>query len=104
MAKGKNTNKKQRKSKKTEFPTDCGDLVISCSEELLGKMIQHFNDSEGSEELLWVKGIVLRICGGSPSNSKSVVQSVQLGNVYISNLYGDYKNGDVKLYEVSVED
>ena len=30
-------------------------------------------------------------------------QSVELSNVYISNLQGDYKNGDVKLCEDSVE-
>ena len=54
-------------------------------------MIQHFTDSEESEELLWVKGIVFRICGVSPSNPKFVVQSVELDNVYISNLYEDYK-------------
>ena len=45
--------------------------------DLLGKMILHFTDSEESEELLWVKGIVLRIYGGSPSNPKFVVQSVE---------------------------
>ena len=67
-------------------------------------MIQHFTDSEESDELLWVKGIVLKICSGSPSNPKFVVQSVDLGNVYISILYEDYKNGDLKLCEVSVED
>ena len=54
-------------------------------------MILHFTDSEESEELLWVKGIVLRIYGGSPSNPKFVVQSLEWGNVYISNLYEDYK-------------
>ena len=63
---------------KTKFPTNCGgDLVISCPKDLLGKMILHFTDSEESEELLWVKGIVLRIYGGSPSNPKFVVQSVE---------------------------
>ena len=67
-------------------------------------MIQHFTDREESEEVFWVKGIVLRICGGSPSDPKFLVQSVELGIVYISNLYEDYINGDVKLCGVSVED
>ena len=104
MTKRKKTNKKQRKSKKSKFTTNSGDLVSSCPKDLLGKMIQHFTYSEESAELLWVKGSVLRICGGSPSNPKFVVLSVDLGNICISNLYEDYKNGDVKLCEVLVED
>ena len=105
LAKGKKTNKKQRnKKKKSKYGTTCSDLVISCPEDVLGKMIQHFTDREESEEVFWVKGIVLRICGGSPSDPKFVVQSVELGIVYISNLYEDYINGDVKLCGVSVED
>lgn len=67
-------------------------------------MTQHFTDSKESEELLWVKGIVLRICGGSPSVPKIVVKPVELGNVYISNSYEGYKNSAVKLCKVSVKD
>ena len=78
--------------------------MISCPKYRLGKMIQNFTDSEESEELLWVKGIVLRICSGSPSILKIVVKPVELGNVYISNSYECYKNSAVKLCKVSVKD
>ena len=112
MAKGKKTNKNKGNPKIKinkiliikKFTTDCGDLVISCPKYLLGKMTQHFTDSKESEELLWVKGIVLRICGGSPSVPKIVVKPVELGNVYISNSYEGYKNSAVKLCKVSVKD
>ena len=58
-----------QKKSKSKFSTNFGDLVISCPKDLLGKMIQHFTNSEKPEELLWVEGIVLMIFGDSSSNS-----------------------------------
>ena len=93
----------KRKIDKIKFQSDSSKTVVSCPDDLLGKLVNHFTDQEDeTADRKWIKVIPCSVEGGSKSNPKFVLKEVETGEIYISNLFEDYRNGDVKLCDVTV--
>ena len=84
------------------FPSQ---FIVSSPSDLIGKIIYHFTDKDDEGECTWVKAIALNICGGNSANPKFKIQpSGNGGEDYVTNLYQDFKNGEVQLCDVTIND
>ena len=79
--------------------------IISCTNDLIGKLVCQITDQDNeSKEQKWVKVILLEKFGGVHYNPKFVLKPVDSEEVYFSNIYEDYTNGEVKVSELSSDD
>ena len=76
--------------------------VISCAEDLSGKLVEHLCvlDSE-EEEKRWVKGVVLEKYG---KTNYLIKYHEREDRVFSRNLFADYKNNKLKILSVSYKD
>ena len=76
--------------------------VISCAEDLSGKLVEHLCvlDSE-EEEKRWVKGVVLEKYGKS---NYLIRYHEKQGRLFSRNLFGDYNKNKLKVLSVSCKD
>lgn len=99
----KNTNTKQPKS-----VTNFNNVpVVSTPFDLIGKVASHFCDFEDDDvsEHNWHKGIILDTFGRSKVKPHFIIQYEELPEeTFVRDLFYDYKNGELKLAEVDVND
>ena len=80
--------------------------VISSPTDLIGKLVSHFcdpSDEDDVNEYNWHRGVVLKKFGTSKSNF--LIQYFESPEeTFIRNIYSDFKNKELLLVEVTIED